>query len=38
MAQKINATTRSVAAGHLPILSQPQQVAAFILEAAQQLG
>lgn len=38
MAQKINATTRSVAAGHLPLLSQPQQVAAFLAEAAQHVG
>lgn len=38
MAQKINATTHSVAAGHLPIISQPQQVAAFLAEAAQQVG
>ena len=38
MAQKINATTRSVEAGHLSIFSQPQQVAAFLAEAAQHIG
>lgn len=38
MAQQMGAATRSVAAGHLPLLSQPAAVAAFILEAAQQVG
>ena len=38
MARRIGATTRSVAAGHLPLLSQPAAVAAFILEAAQWVG
>ena len=38
MAQRMGAATRSVAAGHLPMLSQPGQVAAFILAAAQQTG
>ena len=37
MAHKIGATTQSLAAGHLPMLSQPARVAAFIMEAAQQL-
>ena len=37
MAHKIGATTQSLAAGHLPMLSQPARVAAFIIEAAQQL-
>ena len=38
MAQRINATTRAVASGHLPIFSQPAAVASFIIEAAQQVG
>lgn len=38
MAQKINATTRTVPGSHLCILSQPALVAAAIIEAAQQLG
>lgn len=37
MANKIGATTQSLAAGHLPMLSQPACVAAFIMEVAQQL-
>ena len=35
MTQNIHATTGTVAAGHLPMLAQPAQVAAFIVEAAQ---
>ena len=38
LAHKLGATTQSLASGHLPMLSQPEWVAAFILEAAQQLG
>ena len=37
MAHKIGAATQSLAADHLPMLSQPARVAAFIMEAAQQL-
>lgn len=36
MARKINATTCSVSAGHLPMFSQPDQVAAFIIQAARE--
>ena len=38
MAQNIKATTRSVAAGHLPLIAQSDQVAAFIVEAALAAG
>ena len=38
MAERMGATVRSVAAGHLPLLSQPAAVAAFILEVARQVG
>ena len=37
MAHNIHATTGTVAAGHLPMLSQPVQVANFIVKAAQQV-
>lgn len=38
MARTINATTHALPGGHLPILAQPEPVAAFILAAAQQLS
>ena len=38
IAQKINATTRTVPGSHMFILSQPVLVAAAIIEAAQQIG
>ena len=38
IAQKINATTRTVPGSHMFILSQPALVAAAIIEAAQQIG
>ena len=38
MAEKIRATTRTISSSHMPIFSQPDQVAAFIIEAAQKVG
>ena len=38
MARNIKATTRAVAAGHIPMFAQPEQVATFIAEAAQAVG
>lgn len=37
-AQRIRATTRTAPGSHLLVLSQPDKVAAFIIEAAQQAG
>ncbi|WP_317046982.1 hypothetical protein [Spirosoma aerolatum] len=37
LAKKINATTLTLKTSHVPMVSQPEKVAAFIIEAASQV-